>query len=697
MSRLWCFMLLAVCMAGVQAHEDLLGTRHVAANGIDRGDCRHADRPCRSIEFAWNQSLSGDLIKVAEGAYKVDDVSLDRWLFGAVKIIGGYSTGDAFRAQSADQHRTVLIGGRTFWAASARARGFEFVPLPSAGPLRTLQSGTLSFDIDAAINAQAAAASACVQGSAAGRSCKNIDLLAHMPLTGFSSQPASASNLWGFVDRNDQREYVILGLSNGTAVVDITDPTQPREVGIVRSNSSIWREAKVYQFFDAAAGRHRAYAYMTTEAANTGLEIIDLTQLPNSVSLASRLSEFGSAHTLYVSNVEYAGMTPNTSKPAFLYIAGANINGGAYLIYDLANPTAPVRVTTAPANTGYMHDSTSLLISDARAAQCAPGHSPCEVLVDFNESSVDLWDVTEKTQPLRISTTTYPTARYTHSGWPSSDGQFLFVHDELDELRIGSFATHIYTLDIANLAAPQMRTSYVGPTTTTDHNGYAKGDRYYVAHYRRGLVVFDTLDPNNLREVGSFDTFLNPAVDVAGTDGAWGTYPFFPSGTLVVSDIDNGLFVLADHTIGLANRVGRLGFAATSVSVLENQAIDVTIRRVDGRQGAASVAYATADGSAQAGADYQSTSGTLTWNDGDDSDRTVRIPLTNDSAAEGSETLTLALSAASTSLDGSATLSITISDDDIAVAPARSGGGGRIPVSLLGLLAVLGIVRRHRR
>ena len=226
-----------------------------------------------------------------------------------------------------------------------------------------------------------------------------------------------------------------------------------------------------------------------------------------------------------------------------MYIAGANVGGGAFRIYDLTNPMSPTLVTPPPAGTGYMHDSTSMLITDNRTTQCANAHNPCEVLVDFNETSVDLWDVTDKAAPVRLSTTTYPTATYVHSGWPTADNMHIVVHDELDELRRG-LNTQIYTLDIGDLRAPSLVTSYTGGTTATDHNGYTIGNRYYVSHYKRGLVIFDVTNPRALTEIGSFDTYLSPAANSAGTDGAWGVYPFLPSGTLLVSDIENGMFLL---------------------------------------------------------------------------------------------------------------------------------------------------------
>ena len=172
-----------------------------------------------------------------------------------------------------------------------------------------------------------------------------------------------------------------------------------------------------------------------------------------------------------------------------------------------------------------MHDATSLLITDERTTQCALGHNPCEVYVDFNENTVDLWDVTDKARrcacrprPTRTRATRIPAGR-------RADQRHIFVHDETEEISRGLF-TQIYTMNVDDLRNPFIVASYQGPDTTTDHNGYTKGNLLYVSHYRRGLVVFDVSDPTQLREVASFDTFLAPAGNSAGTDGAWGVYPF---------------------------------------------------------------------------------------------------------------------------------------------------------------------------
>jgi choice-of-anchor B domain-containing protein len=526
------FLVLAALLPAtiVRGHDDVIGTRFVAPEGEDAGDCDDNHNPCRTLPYALTQVGPGDAIKLAKGSYDVSGIDVENLLLGKEGVRGGYSAEDHFHIQDAQINQTRVSGVPDAFRNNFIAYGFTVVDANGNTLPRVIQAKLL-------------APTTCTADMAGNFPCHNIDYLAQVQLQEFATQPSSASNLWGFVDQDDNREYAVVGHRNGTAVFDVTTPGAPLQVGNIPGNASLWREVKVYQAPDPGGGRHRAYAYITTEAPGGGLQIIDLTDLPNSVSLANTLTEFSSSHTLYISNVNYSTMAALPGQQAYLYIAGSNVAGGAFRIYDLVDPVHPSLVTPAPAGNGYMHDSTSMLITDNRTTQCAGNHNPCEVLVDFNETSVDLWDVTDKSAPAMLSTTTYPTATYVHSGWPTEGNRYIIVHDELDELR-RSLNTQIYTLDVADLRVPSLVTSYIGPVTSTDHNGYTIGNRYYVSHYKRGLVIFDSTNPNALSEVGSFDTYLSPAANTAGTDGAWGVYPFLPSGTLLVSDIENGLFLL---------------------------------------------------------------------------------------------------------------------------------------------------------
>lgn len=664
--------------AGALGHDDVLGTRHVALGGTDEGDCSHAHEPCATIAYALAQTPGGGTVKVAAGLYSIAGLDVDEMLHGKSGVMGGYSVADDFKHQDFDVNITQVTGAAPRHRRLLASRGLLLIVEDFAGRLMRLR-GEAPEDRPMRQSAEALLQPAdCVQGFAGVHPCRNIDLLGHMGLTQLSSRPGTMSNLWGFVDRNDNREYAVVGVSNGTAVIDVTNPQAPREVGTVPASTSLWREVKVLQFFDTAANRYRAYAYLSTEAVQ-GMQILDLSGLPTSVALAATVNEFQTSHTLYIANIDYATNEALPGSTPFLYVAGANRNGGSFLIFSLANPTAPQLVTQAPPGTGYMHDSTSLLITDNRTAQCDQGHNPCEVLVDFNESTVDLWDVTNKSSPVRLSTTGYPSARYTHSGWSTADQRAIIVHDELDELRIAGQNTQIYTLEIDDLRTPNLVTSYVGAGNTTDHNGYTKGDRYYVSHYRRGLVVFDHSNPLAMREVGNLDTFLAPAADSAGTDGAWGVYPFLPSGNILISDIDNGLFILRDNTRNLAATVGRLGFSALSYTTAEGTTqLRASVRRTGGQLGAVSVQFATRDGTALAGSDYTAASGTLTWNAGDDADKLISIPIADDALVEGGEEFVLVLSALSggATLDGAAEATVTLTSNDGGGGGGRGGGGG---------------------
>src|SRR5687768_18404667 len=102
------------------------------------------------------------------------------------------------------------------------------------------------------------AASTCSGGFAAEYPCQGIDFLSRVALSSFPGSPTSASNLWGYVDLDDNREYAVIGHRNGTADYDVTTPATPVLVGNVPGNASLWREVKVYQVHDPNTGTHRA-------------------------------------------------------------------------------------------------------------------------------------------------------------------------------------------------------------------------------------------------------------------------------------------------------------------------------------------------------------------------------------------------------------------------------------------------------
>ena len=387
------------------------------------------------------------------------------------------------------------------------------------------------------------AATSCSGGFAGEYPCQGIDFMSRVPLTSFNGNPVSASNLWGYVDLDDNREYAIIGLRNGTGVVDVTDPANPVVVETIVGVNSQWREVKVYQFWNATASRWDAYAYVTTEGAGGGIQIIDLTQLPASVSLAGTWMGVSTSHTDQISNIDFTtNVSNNPGFPPILYISGANTGGLRFV--SLANPTS---LTELGFWTGtYSHDTYPHVFADARANQCAPGHNPCEVVFSFaGTAGLKIIDVTDKSAPVTLSTLTYSQLGYVHSGWISSNGNYIFLHDELDEQNFGH-NSRIRTINITSLTAPTVSTMYTGPTLAIDHNGYTIGNKFYFSNYTRGIGILDVTNPNAPVELSYFDTY--PTSNSATFNGAWGVYPFLPSGNILISDIQRGLIVVREQS-----------------------------------------------------------------------------------------------------------------------------------------------------
>jgi len=340
-------------------------------------------------------------------------------------------------------------------------------------------------------------------------------------------------------------------LTNGTGVVDVTDPVKPRVVGHVPGVRSIWREIKVYSFRNKQTNRWDAVAYISTEGFNGGLQIIDLSELPDRVSLKNTNTDISTSHTLSISNLDYATGKKIKGKRPRLYVNGSNLAG--LVVYSLKDPANP-KVVGQYSET-YVHDSYAETFKDARAGQCSGGRTSCRILFAWTGGDFRILDVTDPKSIQVLSTLTYPELGYAHSGWISEDKQFLFNFDEFDEIsRDGK--TRILTIDISSFLTPSISGSFQGKYKSIEHNGIVIGNSLYLSHYTRGLVVIDVTDPNNIREKSFFDTHpedndaqaaSHPGGQENTFHGAWGVYPFLPSGNILISDIERGLFILKEE------------------------------------------------------------------------------------------------------------------------------------------------------
>ena len=621
--------IIAGCVMFSQAtlgHGDEDSPRYVAEQGVDAGDCTLPVRPCRTIQYATAVARKGSQVRIASGRYRIETPhEVFHLTSGVLDVRGGFSRFDHFLTQAPAANPTTLVGVPAEFRDELRARGFHVIADRKGGDHR----GALA-DLRRGYSAMltSAGTTQCDGGSAGSFACDQIDMLSHLALADFSSHPRLANDIWGFVDLNTEREYALIGLYNGTAVVDVTDPATPFEVGFVSGPGSLWRDLKVVQSYDSDDARWRTYAYVSTDSANERLVVIDLTGLPNRVALGHRMKQSARIHNVYVSSVDYATGVPMQKDPS-LHVLGSFRNRGAFRSYALQDAAVPKLV--GESSGGYSHDATSMLVTDARAAACGDDSASCEVLIDFNEDAVDLWDVTDRTDAPLLSSIDYTRSAYVHSGWWSEDGRFLFVQDELDEIRF-ALPTTLRVFDLSDLTHPVFAGSWEGPTSAIDHNGYTRGNRYYMSNYTRGLTVLDITNPAEPMDVGFFDTY--PVSDTTAFNGAWGVFPFLPSGNVLVSDIDSGLYVLADRT--RVSDSGQIGFTASAFGAEEGSAAMVSVARSGGATGAVSVNYALFAGSADS-TDFAPSSGTLVWADGDEGMRTIEVPLLRDEIAEPME------------------------------------------------------------
>lgn len=707
--------------APVFAHAEHDKERYVAVNGVDEGRCDEKIAPCKTIAYAAKQAGKGDKILVAEGRYEITDVDSIFYLASsAVPVSGGYQKGSYKPAMSAGN--TILVGVPVEFSSGLADKGFTVIT-DTKGLKREQQQYLNAKQSQLDAMAQAQVAMPCVAGKAGEFSCNKLDLLAHVPLATLGNSNSRGNDIWGHFDLNDKREYALVGLTNGVSVVEVTDPVNPRRVSFISSQNTIWRDLKTYQYFDEIRRRWMSYAYVTADAASVGTMILDLSQLPEKVVQVSSEMSDTSAHNIYISNVDYSTGVALTGRTAYMHVAGSDKQGGAFNTYSLANPIHPTSVYKNASNSRnfYSHDVSSLWISDARREQCANQQKDCDLMLDYNEDEILLWDKTDSAKPFNLARSTYQYVSYVHSGWWTEDRQFITVHDELDEQRF-SLNTRVRFFAINNLRAPELAGEYIGPTPAIDHNGYTRGNRYYISNYERGLVVLDISDPRNPVEAGFFDTY--PLADSASFNGAWGTYPFLPSGNIILSDINSGLYVIRDSTVSAQ---GSVKLSSAHLTVKEGDVLRLSLARMDGSVGAVEVFFETQTGNASA-EDFTASAGSVSWGDGDSSEKTIEIPIAADGVGnEFTETFFVRLynprnglmlaspnlavidiadkpdepvASSSSSSFSSAASSVTSSTNTassvVASGPQKSSGGGSTTLMLIAVLGML-LVKRNTR
>ncbi len=357
----------------------------------------------------------------------------------------------------------------------------------------------------------------------------NVTFRSHLAYPG-----QTCANICGYVD-SVGNEYALVGAAQGMSIVDVTNPDAPVEVLQVPNIDDEWKEIKV----------RGKYAYVTTEGGG-GLQIVNLSSLPNVGGITYKswkgdgaiAGQLNTIHALHIDN-------------NFVYLYGSNLfNGGAVVadITDPWNPTYAGKYEVGTGNAPYVHDG--YVRNDTLYA----GH--------IYSGYFSVVDFTDKSNPIEI-TNQYTPSRFTHNTWLSTDSKTLFTTDEVGN----SFLT---SYDLSNLPnTPELDRIQSNPgSNSIVHNTHilqvAGNDYAVTSWYHDGFNIVDAGRPSNLVIVGNYDT--SPCTG-NGFDGAWGVYPFLPSGNIVVSNIDEGLYVFTPTYVRACYLEGTITDAGTGFAI----------------------------------------------------------------------------------------------------------------------------------
>jgi choice-of-anchor B domain-containing protein len=374
----------------------------------------------------------------------------------------------------------------------------------------------------------------CEDGAAGIFPCHKVDLASFMPLDEFES--IWANDVWGWEDPATGHEYALVSLFEGTAFVDVTDAYDPVYLGTLPTEvpdhrGNIWGDLKVYD----------NHAYIVTEAAGHGMQVFDLTRLrgvtePQEWTTDNVVKSFGHAHNIAMNEDSATAYVIGARRD--VTIPGCENVGGGPIAFDVSDPENPV-VAGCYGGDGYTHD-----------IQCVDYAGPDadyrgrEICVASNEDTVTVLDATDKANIEQVARAPYDTAAYTHQGWFTEDHAYFLLGDELDELFENVDGTTTYVWNLTDLDNPVLEGADNDGNGSIDHNIFIKDGLAYQSNYTSGLRINDTyqVEQGRLTERGFFDVY--PADDSTTFAGTWGNYPFFDSGTVVVTGIEEGLFVL---------------------------------------------------------------------------------------------------------------------------------------------------------
>ncbi len=359
---------------------------------------------------------------------------------------------------------------------------------------------------------------------------QNISLLSNWTNPNIPAEPSHGlkyGGIWGWTDGLG-KEYAIQGASDGTYFVDVTNPTNPVQVDFVqgRRPNCLYHEIKTYSH----------YAYLSSDDYSpNSFQIVDLQYLPDSVHVVMDSTlVFERAHTMWVDGDK-------------LYAAAVK---GGYAVYSqmavfsLANPESPVLI--------------SMIENDYPTLLGSPAHDMLvrndTVYASIGYDGLYIFHFNSATNHFEYinSITNYVSGGYNHSSALTADGHTLIFCDEVPS------GLPMKALDVTDLQNLVIKSTFSSSSGATPHNPFMINNTCFIAYYQEGLQVYDVSNASAPVLAGYFDTHVQSPLGGPFTPdpyaGAWGAYPFLPSGNVLVSDMQNGLFILnVSIILGVSN------------------------------------------------------------------------------------------------------------------------------------------------
>lgn len=321
------------------------------------------------------------------------------------------------------------------------------------------------------------------------------------------------NDCWGF--EHEGTEYGVIGSTLGTHIIDLDNTDSLSEVAFIpgkfSSNRVVHRDHHEYN----------GYLYAVCDQGTSSLQVIDVSKLPGDAPVVYEDSvNIMRAHNVFIDTAKLKMYTCGARLPDFRRVP--------LQVWSIEDPEKPELLSSISqiegVDVGYVHDMYAR--NDT-------------VFLNAGNQGLVIADMTDVNNPKLFGVmANYPDAGYNHSGWWNERGDRYYLADETH----GRDIKIVDVSDIRNPRVIQLIEAESDPEGSIVHNLIVKNDMLYVSYYFDGLQVFDVSGDTSTCWAYNYPTSeLEPVR--GGFGGAWGVYPLLPSGRVIISDMQNGMFL----------------------------------------------------------------------------------------------------------------------------------------------------------